>query len=163
MKSLYDIDIELQLIMTKVEAEAIENEGEFSDLLGSQLDSLHQDRDIKIGNICRYIKSLKGEAEMVANEARALSERSRVTKNKAEALKKYLSGFIPDGEKFADEHSKISWRKSEAVLINEDVEIPEDYQKVVVSPDKTSLKKAIKAGEEFDGITLVTNQNIQIK
>ena len=163
MKSLYDIDIELQLIMTEAEELAIENEGEITEIIANKLGELQQERSVKIGNICRYIKSLNGEAEMVKTEAKNLTERARVTENKANALKVYLSGFIPAGQKYADENSQISWRKSESVIINDGAIIPENYQRVKVEADKTAIKKALKSGDKFEGIFLVEKQNIQIK
>ena len=163
MGSLYEIDIELQRIMSEAEEQAIENDGEISDIIAERLEGLQQDRDVKIGNICRYIKSLNGEAEMVKAEANKLTDRAKVTENKAEFLKKYLSGFIPEGQKFSDENSKISWRKSKSIIISEHAEIPEEYQKVTVEPDKTALKKAVESGEKITGVALLEKQNIQIK
>ena len=163
MKSLYEIDIDLQLIMSEAEQQAIDNEGEISDIIADRLGELQQDRNIKIGNICRYIKSLNGEAEMVKLEAKKLTDRARVTENKANALKNYLSSFIPEGQKFSDENSKVSWRKSESVYIQENANIPEEYNRVKIEADKTALKKALKGGTKIEGVKLVENQNIQIK
>ena len=165
MKSLYEINAELREALDAAHAEAEENEGVVSDLLGEKLDNLQQEKTVKIGNICRFIKSLNAEADMVKTEAKNLTDRARVTNNKADYLKKYLAGFMVEGEKFADENSKVSWRKSEAVVIEDnDIEfVPPDFQRIKVEADKTALKKALKEGAEFDGITLVTKQNIQVK
>jgi len=165
MRSLYEISEDLLSAMREAEAEAEQNEGEISDFLNHKLESLDVEKELKIGNICRFYKSLLAEADMVKGEADKLTERVRITKNKAESLKKYLSHFIPEGEKFADEHTKISWRKSESLFIKDDdiSYVPEDYQRVVVSADKVALKKDIKSGKTFEGISLVEKQNIQIK
>lgn len=163
MKPLYEIDMELQQVILEAEVEAIENEGEISDIIADKLGELQQDRDIKIGNICRYIKSLDAEAKMVKAEAKKLSDRARATENKSASMKTYLSNFLPAGEKFTDENSKISWRKSESLLIGEVADIPEKYQRVTIAYDKTELKKDIKSGVEFAGVKLIEKQNIQIK
>jgi len=149
--------------MERAEAQAEENKGEISEILNSYLDKLEIERDIKIGNVCRYYKSLLAESEMVKSEAKKLIERSRVTENKAEYLKKYLAVFVDEGERFQDENSKVSWRKSEMVIIKDDIDVPKEYQRITIAPDKTGLKKAIKAGEEFEGISIIEKQNIQIK
>ena len=165
MRSLYEIGEELLNAMNEASAEAEEKEGEISDFLNNKLDALEVEKELKTGNICRYYKSLLAEADMVKEESKKLSERARTTENKANSLKSYLAVFIPEGEKFADEHSKIGWRKSEQLIIQDnDIKlVPEEYQKITVSPDKTSLKKAIKSGDSFDGISILEKQNIQIK
>ncbi len=163
MQSLYDIDIELQLCLVEAEAQAEENEGEISEAIGKALEGLQQEKSIKIGNICRYLKSLKGEAGMIKTEEQALAKRRKIVENKADSLKKYLSCFIPKGEKFSDANSKVSWRKSESVLIEDLEKVPEEYQKITVAADKTAIKKDIKNGVEVEGAKLIENQNIQIK
>jgi molybdopterin biosynthesis enzyme len=163
MKSLYEIDNELRTMMDNAEKEAAENEGEISFSLAAQLDTLQQEKEVKVGNICRYYKSLLAESEMVKAEADALADRAATTKEKAEALKKYLAKFMLEGEVFADATSKVSWRKSESVEIELLTPIPEKYQRVKIEPDKTALKEALKKGETFIGIKLVEKKNIQIK
>jgi len=163
MKSLYEIDNDLRVIMDNAEKEAAENEGEISLVLSAQLDTLQQEREVKIGNICRYYKSLQAEAEMVKEESKNLAERARSTEGKAEALKNYLARFMPAGEKFADINSKVSWRKSEALDADPLAVIPEEYQRVKIEPDKTAMKDALKKGVVIEGFKLVEKQNIQIK
>lgn len=165
MRSLYEISEDLLKAMNEASAEAEENIGEISDFLNHKLDALEVEKELKTGNICRYYKSLLAEADMVKEESKKLSERARVTENKANSLKNYLAKFIPEGEKFADEHSKIGWRKSEQLIIRDDniLLVPEEYQKITISPDKTNLKKAIKSGDSFEGISILEKQNIQIK
>ena len=48
--------------------------------------------------------------------------------------------------------------------IAEGASVPEEYLKYSEpKTDKVGLKAALKAGEKFPGITLITSQNIQIK
>jgi hypothetical protein len=163
MRPLYKINIDLEGAMRTAELEAEENQGEISDYLSSLLDSFEDEKDLKVGNICRYIKSLKAEGDMVRAEEKSLYDRRRVAENKAESLKQYLAGFLKEGETFADENSKILWRKSESVFITDAERVPPEYQKISITPDKAALKKAIKDGKEFDGISILPKQNIQIK
>jgi len=163
MKSLYEIDNDLRVMMENAEKEAIENEGEISFVLAAQLETLQQEREVKIGNICRYYKSLIAEAEMVSEESKVLADRAKTTANKAEALKKYLAQFMKTGEPFADVNSKVSWRKSEAVDVDPFAVVPEEFKKIKVEPDIAAIKKVLKSGAEVVGFNLIEKQNIQIK
>lgn len=164
MRSLYEISEELLNAMHEAELEAEQNEGEISEILNIKLDALEVERELKIGNICRFYKSLLAEADMVKEEAKKLSERANTTENKAKSLKWYLSNVIREGEKFADEHTKISWRKSTSVQADEDATFyPEKYQKHTISLDKMELKNDLKNGITVEGAVLVEKQNIQIK
>ncbi len=164
MRSLYEISEDLLNAMCEAEAEAKQNEGEISEILNIKLDALEVEKELKIGNVCRFYKSLLAEADMVKTEAEKLSERASATENKAKSLKWYLSNVIKEGEKFTDEHTKISWRKSTSVQADEDVTFyPKKYQKVTISLDKMGLKDDLKNGIIVKGATLIEKQNIQIK
>jgi len=163
VKSLYEINEELRQAVEEAEQQAAENEGEISLILGMVLDSIQQERDQKIGNICRYWKSLVAESEMVKQEADALASRAKNTALKAESLKMYLGRYMQAGEAYADTVSKISWRKSESVEIADPGSLSDEYTRIKIEPDKSKLKEAIKAGKEISGVSIVTKQNIQIK
>jgi len=164
MRSLYEISEDLLKAMQEAETEAQENDGEISEILNAKLDALEVEKELKIGNVCRFYKSLLAEADMVKAEAKKLSERASATENKAKSLKWYLSNVIKEGEKFADEHTKISWRKSTSLKAEEDVTFyPEKYHKCVISLDKVNMKKDIKSGIQIEGAVVIEKQNIQIK
>ena len=57
---------------------------------------------------------------------------------------------------------KLSLRKSERVIIDDENAIPADCKTVKVEVSKTSLKQHLKAGEEC-GAHLEENQSLQIK
>lgn len=163
MRSLYEIANELVEIMNNAEAEASENDGEISYSLSNQLNALHQEREKKIGNICRYYKSLVAEAKMVKEESDALAYRASETIKKADALKQYLVKFMSPSEPFSDSNTIIKWHKSESVEIDIMAPIPEKYKRIKIEPDKNALKNALKHGEQFEGIRLSQNLNIIIK
>jgi len=163
MKSLYEIDNELTEAVSAAYLAAEENEGVISDELSERIDALEGDRGKKIGNICRYIKSLKAEADMVKSEADALSARAKGTTGKADSLKGYLLRFLGDGETYKDEVSKVSWRGSEGVTISDLDLIPDEYCRVERKAMATEIKKALKAGTDVSGAELYQKQNLQIK
>lgn len=152
--NLYEIDEE---VMKCVDVET----GEVFDI--DRFEELNLQREEKIENICLWIKNLKAEIEALKAEKDAFYKRQKSAENKMESLKKYISNYL-EGTGYESAKVKVSFRKSEALEISEFAEIPEEYLKYKEPDvDKTALKDAIKKGLELKGVTIVQNQNIQIK
>lgn len=152
--NLYEIDREI-LECVDVETGEVFDEAKFEEL------SLT--RDAKIENICLWIKNLKAEAEALKAEKDAFAQRQKAAENKMESLKKYISAYL-EGTPFESAKVKVSFRKSESLDISEDAVIPEEYLKYKAPDvDKVGLKAAIKNGLRFEGVSVIENQNIQIK
>ena len=151
---LYEID---SAIMDCVDVET----GEIFDM--DKFEELSLAREAKIEGVCLWIKNLKAEAEALKAEEKAFNERRKVAENKMESLKKYIASYL-DGTKFETAKVKVSFRKSESLEISEGANIPDEFLKFKEPEvNKTELKKALKAGMHFDGVSIVQNQNIQIK
>lgn len=155
MAALYEINHQ---ILECVDAETGEIVNE------EMLDQLLLDRNTKIENIALWIKNLLSEAAGIDAECKNLTERKKSAEKRAEGLKRYLSENM-NGTKFSTPRVAISFRKSEAVEILSDQDIPDDFVKIVEERkiDKTAIKQAIKADREVPGAVLVERQNIQIK
>ena len=148
-----------------IEDFAFEVDEETGELLNVQdLDDLQMARDTKIENIGLWIKNLEAEANAVKTEKNAMAVRQKRLETKADNLRNYLA-YALRGEKFSTPRIAMSYRKSESVDILPGAEIPEKYLRVktITEPDKAGLKKALKEGEQFDGVTLNVKQNLQIK
>lgn len=157
---------EINLAIEKAFDEAIDPEtGEIlSENALAYLDELEMARDTKIENIGCWIKNLDAEAEALKREKQAFADRQKRAEKKSASLRRYLSSVL-DGQKFQTEKVAISFRKSESVQIDDESKIPAEYikQKIETAPDKTAIKKAIKAGLIIEGAELVEGKNIQIK
>lgn len=152
--NLYEIDNE---ILNCVDMET----GEIVDL--DKLNSLQMERVQKVENIGCWIKNLLADAKALKEEKDNLVKRQKAAENKAESLKRFLSSYL-NGEKFKTTRVAISYRSNSSVDIAEGAVVPEEYLRYSEpTPDKIGLKAALKAGDKFPGITLVTSQNIQIK
>lgn len=160
--NLYQIEMELQLLMQEAEQQAEQNAGEISDTISDQLDCWEGEKEKKISNTCKYIKNMLSEYEAVAGEAKKLNERARVAKNKAEWVKAWLSGFL-NGEKWSDANSKITWRGSQSVAVADENLVPACYFEKILKIKKADIKAELKAGGEVPGCKLEEKQNIQIK
>lgn len=160
---LYEIDTQIENLLQAIYEYAEDNEGEIPDDLDNALDQLHAEKEKKVLDVARYIKSLKAESEAIKTEADKLNKRFKSIKNFAYRLKLYLKMNLHTGEKYKDENTLITWRKSEAVkIVNEDI-IPPEMFKVVRSPSISTIKELIKKGTNVAGAILVKNDNLLIK
>ncbi len=152
--NLYEID---SAIMNCVDVET----GEVFD--EEKFEELQLTRDAKIENVCLWIKNLTAEAEALKKEKEAFAQRQKSAETKIESLKKYISSYL-QGTPFASAKVQVSFRKSEQVMISENAVIPDEFLRFKEPEvNKTELKKALKQGKQFDGVSIVENQNIQIK
>ncbi len=154
MATLYEIN---QEILNCVDFET----GEIIDV--DKLGELQLAFDVKVENIALWIKNLLSDVEAIKAEKMKLAERQKACENKAKSLKEYLNTYL-GGQKFKTPKVSISYRKSEAVEVTDISKIDKEYLKIVEPEvDKTKVKKALKEGETIEGVTLVQNQNMQIK
>ena len=152
--NLYEIDAE---ILGCVDVET----GEIFDV--DKFEELSLTRDAKIENICLWIKNLKFQAEALKAEKESFAQRQKAAETKMESLKRYISTYL-EGTAFESAKVKVSFRKSEAVEIMEGAVIPDEYLRFKEPEvNKSELKAALKSGVKIAGVSIVENQNIQIK
>ena len=156
--------------------EIIETEEDFNNLYNS----IQLDLQTKIDNSNCLCKLIDGELEVIDKEIKRLQTEKKSRENKKEWIKRNVDNFIR--RQFTDEngnldseglnkyklelpHSKISYRKSESVEVNDVSLLPKEYrkEKIEVSADKKKKKKVLKSGKEINGAKLVTNINMQVK
>lgn len=128
----------------------------------SALEQLQLDRDEKIENICLFIKDLKAEAAALDAEKKNLDARSTVAKRKSDSLSRYLQAML-DGEKFKTARCSISYRKTSAVIVDDENELPELCVRIRKEPNKTAIKDYINAGVSVPGAHIEDRQSMIIK
>lgn len=168
--TIYEIDDEFASKMNELLEIFDEETGEITDLdrfeeLKKALDGLEEERKQKISNVACWYKSLVAEAEAIKAEKQKLAKRQQSTENKAENLKAYLE-YALGGEKFKDARVNITYRKSEGIHFADDFDgntLPKEFLRIKAEPKLTEIKEAIKAGQQFEGISLVERQNMLIK
>lgn len=157
--NLYEINNEILKCIDEETGEIIDVEA---------LNNLSIERDTKIENLACWYKNLMADVEALKAEKDTFAKREKVTRNKADSIKRYLSAVL-DGEKFTTDKCALSFRKSESVEVLDMSEFMSDdkaenylkYNEPTIN--KAELKKALKAGETFKGVLLSANNNIQIK
>lgn len=140
-----------------------ENGGEVTEDIEKLLE-LHEDgfRD-KATNYAKFIRQLTLEAELLEKEEKRLYAMRSAKTNLADKLKTNLGEYmkLSNIDKVDLGLFKLSWRKSSAVAIID--EVPEIYMRVVTSPDKTLIAQTLKDGYTLSFAELVENKHLQIK
>lgn len=151
---LYEID---EAILSCIDTET----GEILD--ADKLNALQIKREEKLENVALWIKNLKSDAEALKAEKQAFADRQKAAENKAESLKKWLTETLA-GEKFKTTKVVVSFRKTKSVQVEDIWKLDDSYVKYAEpTADKAAIKKAIEAGQEVTGATLVENVSISVK
>lgn len=162
MASLYEIE---QSILDCIDTET----GEIID--AEKLNELMIEREVKIENVALWVKNLLSDADAFKAEKDAFAEREKAARNKAENLKQWLSMAL-EGQKFSTSKVQISFRKSEAVEIDDEEKFVNwaqkhgrddllNYKEPTVN--KSAIKQALKLNAELQGVHIEQKNNIQIK
>ena len=165
MDNLYQIDARLEVVFHKLETEELTPEERIS--LEAEAEFLHGDRDAKLVNCWKYLRSMELESEMIRIEADRLKEKRQAAEKRVENFKKYVSLCLGNSP-WKQGAYKFSFVKSEAAvpLSDEDGEkTPQAYCRVktVVEPDKKLIKETIKCGGTVPGWKLEDRYNLQVK
>jgi len=161
---LYRIQQEHLNILAQIE----EAEGEIAphveQALGFTLEAL-QENAISVGFMTKHlddgIDAIDAEMKRLAVLKASVKKRNDWFKDKLAAAMNQF-GI----EKVETPTLKISFRKSEAVDIEDESLLPmsvKDEVPVSYTVSKAKIKEAIKAGNEVPGASLVTRRNLQIK
>ena len=84
---------------------------------------------------------------------------------KAQSVIGYIKNQEATEIKADDGTFKASFRKSKAVDVFDEAQIPAEFmrERVTIVPDKTAIKKAIESGQEVAGAKIEERLNLQIK
>jgi hypothetical protein len=130
-----------------------------------------QNRDAfrkKADGYCYVISQLRGQAHWRQEEARRLQGLAEEDMEQAERLEdlliRVMTSLAPDDTSFELPSHRITSRRSEAVEIDVDADVPAPYLtvKTTSTPNKTSLKQAIRAGASFPGVRVVERRSWKI-
>ena len=164
--SLYEIDSRIKAIIDGIYDAADENGEVTEEIDFTELKQLQEDRKVKLENIALYIKNTEAEAKAIKEEEEKLEKRRKRLENRADRLRDLMINSMKESNEPEIETArcKAKIKDNEVTeILNEEL-IPEEYFKVKVNkaPDKTAIKKAIKAGTEVAGATLGIHTTITI-
>ena len=121
----------------------------------------------KSNNIIYAIKNLEGNNIAIDAEIERLKTiKERNIKN-VDSIKNHILNFMKTNniDKIQTDLATFSTRKSKSTQIDNIELIPSEFitVKQTFQPDKTAIKKAIEAGKEVAGATIIENVSLQIK
>lgn len=135
---------------------------ETGEIDAEKFEALEMEREQKLENLAMWYKDCNAKAGAIKEEEKALKERREAYERKADSLKNYLDSYLA-GTKFETAKVRISYRKSERLVIAEDAKIAKKWLKVSTTVDKAGIKAELKAGKKVKGCSLETVNNIGIK
>lgn len=158
---LYEIDQNLRALWNKI----AEQEGEITEEDMQALEELELAKNDKIEGYGVIIRELESEIDDCSQEIERIKEIADRKKKCLERLKNGLQEFMLNNEidKFESLKVRVSFRKSQALEIEEGAELPDNLMRVKKEPNKTAIKEYIVNGGELKGVFLIDRQNIQIK
>lgn len=167
---LYEIHEMIYSIMNSEESFNPET-GELLPEAERQFKALNLGKERLCKDVALYGIECDHTAEIISQEIKRLQGLKKSYENRKEAVKKILRNVIPEGEKMDLGTVKVSWRKSEQVVVDEilfDVEsfgkLHPELVKVTTELKKTEVKQYIKnTGVTPEGIEIKTNNSLQIK
>ena len=151
--TLYEIN---QNILSLIDEET----GEITDIVA--FEALLGAKEEKLENIIKLYKNATADSTALKAEADAFTKRAKAAAALADRMKAMLEAEL-DGNAFECTTGKVSFRKSKALIVDDERRIPEQYQKIAFSVDKAALKKAIESGENIAGAHIEVRQNVQVK
>ena len=160
---LYEIDAVLREAIQAAEATVNQETGEIPEDWATFLDDCQLERDKKCLGVAAYVRECRAEAAAVKAEAKRLIARANAAEHRADRIEEYLTRTVQPGEKLSNTWVMIGWRKSSAVVIDDETKLPDSCFKIIRQPSKTEIKAGIETGAITDGAHIETRQNIQIK
>lgn len=162
---LYEIDSAI--------LQVIENDFSFDDETGEvyftvdDLNALDMARNEKLEGCLLFIKNCESEAAAIKAEITTLQARAKRKQAAADRLREYVLYSMESMHDKTFETAKAYARVGYYQRVDvEDMDaLPVEYvrEKVTATPDKTAIKKAIKAGAEVKGARLVSYPSLTVK
>lgn len=155
MANLFDIATEykekfLELIELDLDEET----------LNDTLDSISSDFESKALNVSAFFQNVEADIEAMKKAEKNIAERRKAKENKVKRLREYLlNNMIETGiTKIECPEFCVSVRKgskdSVVVYEGDPKKLEGDCVKVTYTPNKTEIKKRLKAGEVIEGASL---------
>ena len=121
----------------------------------------------KSNNIIYAIKNLESNNVAIDAEIERLKAIKERNMKNVDSIKNHILNFMKTNgiDKIQTDLATFSTRKSKSTQIDNIELIPSEFVTVTQTfqPDKTAIKKAIEAGKEVAGATIIENVSLQIK
>ena len=165
--TLFELTAEIENLLDDIVDAEIARDTETLDVLYAELDALHQARESKLVGYVHVVKNADAAAKACKDQANAFYARSKALENITRRLKDTLQQDLIHHDETSTTAGKFKIARQNGhprVIIEIPIsELPEDYQRVEVTADKTALKDALKNGMDVDGVALEATEHIRIR
>ena len=121
----------------------------------------------KSNNIIYAIKNLEGNNVAIDAEIERLKAIKERNLKNVDSIKNHILNFMKNNniDKIQTDLATFSLRKSKSTQIDNIEQIPSEFitVKQTFQHDKTAIKKAVEAGKEVAGASIIENVSLQIK
>ena len=133
------------------------------------LEAMAGDLEIKAQSVAYMVRAFEADAAAVSQWAKDAAARAKAIEARAEHLREYLAHCLDAAgiEKVEGPGIRIGWRKSSAVVIDDETQIPLSLMVCPPAPaprpDKASIASEIKAGRDVPGAHVEHRRSLQVK
>lgn len=138
------------------------------EVVSDTLESLSGELELKAQNVALMVRAFEADAAAITQWAKDAQARAKAIISRADHLRSYLATNMDAAgiEKIEGPGVRISFRKSSAVVIDEEGLIPSELMRQPEppppAPDKKAIGDAIKAGQAVPGAHIESRRNLQI-
>ena len=159
-KSLFNITLEQKVLMHEIES----MEGELTPEMEAALQITEAELQQKSIAYLEVIRQKEGFNSLIDAEIKRLQQIKKAGNNVIARLNENLLSAVKTFGTYEVGLQKFGTRKSSQVIVEDVNSLPEQYKtiKVTEAADKASLKKALAAGEEIEGVYIQENLNLKI-
>lgn len=162
LQTIFQIDKALEELFL-----SLPEDGTMTDEQVEQYESLSLAKATKHQNTLEYYRRLELDEEMIDSELNRLKALKTSLNAKKESIM-HLIGFCMDKMDVSELNfgsiKAVKKLNPPKVVLDETVQLPGEYtrQKIVIEPDKSKIKEALKAGQTIEGAHLEQDTRITI-
>lgn len=163
--NLYEISKETQAKIELLGQMLLDGKEPTNDFVGELLD-LQGDLNAKLVNYGFVVKQEQANIDSLQAEIDRLTRLKKSRQGTVDLLKSRMQTAMTDNNltKIDDPILPIRLQNNpKSVRLDIDpIHLPQEFQKVAITADKTAIKKAIESGQEVKGVVLEQGQSLRI-
>lgn len=168
---LYELNNDIDIIYNDVANQG----GEITPDQEVKLELLEFTREAKLRSCAARVENMEEECGEIRDQIRRFEDKVSQLYFRLEQREKRKAGFLQYigaqlgvGTNWSDALFSFSWHKADSVIVDPTVDVkklPEQFitYKETYKPNKIALRKAIKKGESFEGITLEESWTLNLQ
>lgn len=119
----------------------------------------------KVNAIVGFLRETELTVENAEAEAKRLMDIAKFYSNRVKRIKQSVTYAMQAHgiEKIETDYFRLSFRKSESVVVDDVEKLSDEYIVTKKSANKVAIKKALKSGQTIEGATIVETNNLQVK